>query len=99
MLETFLYFIFRGLMTYFHLFLLTYSFLLICALYYLPSHFVNFSILILILPMIINTTLTYKIITQENTKPKFYRWFTEYRKVATMPTALACADIQALKIL
>ena len=97
MLKTWLYFIFQGSMTQFsfiYLFILT-NLWLLPLLFFFPFC----SILFLILSIITNTTLTFKIITHENTKPKFYRWFIENNKVASIPTALACADIQALKIL
>ena len=49
--------------------------------------------------MVINTTLTFKIKTQENRKPKFNQWSIKNNKVTSLLTALSCANINALNIL
>ena|SRR5436305_12466179 len=51
------------------------------------------------MPIVINTTLTFNIITQETSKPKFYHWSIKNNKVTSILTALACFDIKALNIL
>ncbi|GES76898.1 hypothetical protein GLOIN_2v1639405 [Rhizophagus clarus] len=57
------------------------------------------SVLFVTLPIGINTILAFYIITQENTRPKFYQWFTAHGKVASVFTVLSGADIEALNIL
>src|SRR5256885_16074631 len=80
-------------------FLLIYSFLLTLYFFYLSSLFVNKSIVFFTLPIAINTILTFNIITQGNANPTFYQWFIKNGKVASILTALACADIATLNIL
>jgi hypothetical protein len=51
------------------------------------------------LPIAINTTLAFYIISQENAIPEFYQWFINNGNVASVFTVLAGADIEALTIL
>ncbi|RGB32297.1 hypothetical protein C1646_707122 [Rhizophagus diaphanus] len=57
------------------------------------------SVVFVTLPIGLNTILAFYIITQENTRPKFFQWFTNHGKVASVFTVLAGADIEALNIL
>jgi hypothetical protein len=52
-----------------------------------------------VIPIGINTILAFYIIAQENKEQKFYEWFTDNRKVASVFTVLAGADIEVLSIL
>ncbi|CAG8538250.1 13914_t:CDS:2, partial [Racocetra persica] len=57
------------------------------------------SIIFLVVPICINTSLAFVIITKENTRPEFFSWFIRNGKVASIFTVLAGADIEALAIL
>jgi hypothetical protein len=50
-------------------------------------------------PIGLNMILAFSIIIQETTKLRFFQWFTAHRKVASVFTILASADIKALNIL
>jgi hypothetical protein len=59
------------------------------------------SVVFLTIPITLNTVLAFIIITRENENPelKFYKWFMQHIKVASVFTVLAGADIDALTIL
>ncbi|GBC24435.1 uncharacterized protein OCT59_009094 [Rhizophagus irregularis] len=57
------------------------------------------SIVFVTVPIGINTILAFYLITQENTRPKFLEWFMAHKKVASIFTILASADIETLSIL
>src|SRR4051794_26460838 len=61
--------------------------------------FAKTSVVFLTLPIAINIMLTFNIITQENAKPEFYRWYMSSNGVASILTVLAGANITALNIL
>nr|CAG8451181.1 13626_t:CDS:2 [Entrophospora candida]CAG8485331.1 4221_t:CDS:2 [Entrophospora candida] len=50
-------------------------------------------------PIAVNTILAFTIITNENSREVFYKWFSAHGKVASIFTVLAGADIDALTIL
>ncbi|CAJ0639048.1 9132_t:CDS:2 [Entrophospora sp. SA101] len=50
-------------------------------------------------PIAVNTVLAFTIITNENSREVFYKWFSAHGKVASIFTVLAGADIDALTIL
>ncbi|CAG8630233.1 3250_t:CDS:2 [Rhizophagus irregularis] len=54
------------------------------------------SIVFVTVPIGINTILAFYLITQENTRPKFLEWFMAHKKVASIFTILASADIETL---
>ncbi|CAB5299124.1 unnamed protein product [Rhizophagus irregularis] len=56
------------------------------------------SIVFVTVPIGINTILAFYLITQENTRPKFLEWFMAHKKVASIFTILASADIETLNI-
>ncbi|CAG8603618.1 7660_t:CDS:2 [Gigaspora margarita] len=57
------------------------------------------SVVFLVVPLCINTTLAFMIITKENTRPEFFSWFVQNGKIAAIFTVLAGADIEALAVL
>ncbi|CAG8617731.1 14909_t:CDS:2, partial [Cetraspora pellucida] len=57
------------------------------------------SIIFLVVPICINTSLAFVIITKENTRPEFFSWFVAHGKIASIFTLLAGADIEALAVL
>ncbi|RIA80123.1 hypothetical protein C1645_793218 [Glomus cerebriforme] len=57
------------------------------------------SVVFVTMPISINTMFAFYIITKENTRHKFFQWFTAHGKVASVFTVLAGADIEALNIL
>ncbi|GBB87515.1 hypothetical protein RclHR1_00140019 [Rhizophagus clarus] len=57
------------------------------------------SVVFVAIPIGINIILAFYIIAQENKEEKFYKWFMDHRKVASVFTVLAGADIEVLNVL
>ena len=57
------------------------------------------SVVFVTLPIVINTSLAFYIISNENGKSKFHKWFMKNGMVACAFTVLAGADLEALNIL
>ncbi len=57
------------------------------------------SVIFLTVPIGLNTVMAFLIITKENTNHKFFKWFSQHGKIASIFTLLAGADIDALTIL
>ncbi|CAG8842912.1 19748_t:CDS:2, partial [Racocetra persica] len=57
------------------------------------------SLVFLVVPVSLNTLIAFWIIMDENTRKKFFAWFSRNGKVVSIFTLLAASDIEALKIL